>query len=266
MIVQGIADDYINANEASALRQAWQSMQTKDFLQFIRAYAVSALFHSPDRIKQWTSLERFLLISNRFTHSNLESYNDTTEVWRLFWEEEIRPFFPIHNVFGHQTGEEAAKSSEIFRKHLAARTEGGYRFNSPAYDFGGTIYYKDWAANMPKDGSNQFTVAHAAEWLWMRFIADMGNYGPLEKAHLYALLASGQDLSKQVYPSEPGRVVTLNELETDAAVIAVVDALGAQALALDSGDQNERMAANERVGQAVNFIASTPFMLAQEGR
>ena len=266
MIVQGIADDYIDASEAAALRQAWQSMQTKDFLQFIRAYAVSALFHSPNRIKQWTSIERYLLINNRFTHSNLESYHDTTQVGRLFWEEEMRPFFPIHNVFGHQTGEEAAKSSEIFRKHISSRTESGYWFNAPAYDFDGNIYFKDWAAFMPKDATNQFSVAHAAEWLWMRFIADMTNYGPLEKAHLYALLASGEDLSKQVFPSEPGRVVSLNELQNDSAVIAAVDALGSQLLDLESSDQNARMSANERVGQAVNFIVSTPFMLAQEGR
>ena len=266
MIVQGIADDYIDDNEAAALRQAWQSMQTKDFLQFIRAYAVSPIFHSSNRIKQWTSIERYLLINNRFTHSNLESYHDTTQVGRLFWEEEMRPFFPIHNVFGHQTGEEAAKSSEIFRKHISSRTESGYWFNAPAYDFDGTIYYKDWAAFMPKDTSGQFTIAHAAEWLWMRFIADMANYGPLEKAHLYALLASGEDLSKQIFPSEPGRVVTLNELQNDLSVITAVEALATQLLDLDSGDQNARMTANERVGQAVNFIVSTPFMLAQEGR
>ena len=266
MIVQGMADDYIDESEAAALRQAWQSMQTKDFLQFIRAYAVSGLFHSPNRIKQWTSIERYLLINNRFTHSNLESYNDTTQVWRLFWDEEIRPFFPIHNVFGHQTGEEAAKSSEIFRKHISARTESGYWFNAPAYDFDGAIYLKDWASNMPTDASNQYPVAHAAEWLWMRFIADMTNYGPLEKAHLYALLATGQDLSRQVYPNDAGRVVTLAELQSDSSVIATVDALAAQLMDLDSSDADDRLRANERVGQAVNFIVSTPFMLAQEGR
>ena len=54
----------------------------------------------------------------------------------------------------------------------------------------------------------------------MRFIADMTNYGPLEKAHLYALLASGEDLSKQVFPSEPRRVVSLNELQNDSAGFA----------------------------------------------
>lgn len=266
MIIQGIADDYIDENEAAGLREAWASMAEKDFLKFIQAYAVSTLFHSPNRIKQWTSLERYLMIVNRFTHSNLESYNDTTQVGRLFWEEEIRPFFPLHNVFGHQTGEEAAKSSEIFRKHISSRTESGYWFNAPAYDFDGVIYLKDWASNMPKDVTNQYTVAHAAEWLWIRFITDTKNYGPLEKAHLYALLATGQDLSRQVYPSEPGRRVTLAELENDPVVMATVDALGAQIMALESSVANDRQKANERIGQAVNFIVSTPFMLAQEGR
>lgn len=266
MIIQNMADDYIDATEAAALRQAWASMAEKDFLKFIRAYAVSTLFHSPNRIKQWTSIERYLMIVNRFTHSNMESYHDTTQVGRLFWEEEMVPFVPIHNVFGHQRGEEAARSSEIFRKHISSRTESGYWFNSPAYVFDGVTYLKDWASLIPKGAANEYTAVQVAQWLWMRFIADLKNYGPLEKAHLYALLATGQDLSKNVYPTEPGRIVTLAELESDQNVIAIVDALGAQTLALDSEDANLRLTANGQVGQAVNFIVTTPFMLAQEGR
>ena len=55
-------------------------------------------------------------------------------------------------------------------------------------------------------------------------------------------------------------------LENDPAVMATVDALGAQIMALESSVANDRQKANERIGQAVNFIVSTPFMLAQEGR
>ena len=149
---------------------------------------------------------------------------------------------------------------------MNATTEGGNRFNNAVYDFDGTLFYKNWALNMPKDATAQYGVDHAAEWLWMRFITEMDNYGPLERAHLYALLATGQDLSRQIYPAEPGRMVTLVELNNDAAVMAAVDALGEQSLALDSADQNTRTVANERIGQAINFIISTPFMLAQEGR
>ena len=119
---------------------------------------------------------------------------------------------------------------------------------------------------MPTDTTNQYTVAHVSEWLWVRFITDTKNYGPLEKALLYALLATGQDLSKQIYPSDAGRRVTLAELENDPVVLAAVDALGTQVMALESAVENDRLKANERVGQTVNFIVSTPFMLAQEGR
>ena len=93
MIVQQIADDYIDDGEAAALREAWASMADKDFLTFIRAYAISTIFHSPNRIKQWTSIERYLMITNRFTHSNLENYHDVPQIWRLYWDEELRPFF-----------------------------------------------------------------------------------------------------------------------------------------------------------------------------
>ena len=42
--------------------------------------------------------------------------------------------------------------------------------------------------------------------------------------------------------------------------------LSSRTLTLDSGDANERAAANEQVGMAINFIVATPYIFAQEGR
>jgi hypothetical protein len=56
------------------------------------------------------------------------------------------------------------------------------------------------------------------------------------------------------------------ELETEPALIALVDSLAGQILALDSIDTDDRRDANERIGRAINFIAATPYIFVQEGR
>ncbi len=47
---------------------------------------------------------------------------------------------------------------------------------------------------------------------------------------------------------------------------ALVDELAVQTMALDSATDSERGEANMRVGQAINFIAATPYVFAQQGR
>jgi len=56
------------------------------------------------------------------------------------------------------------------------------------------------------------------------------------------------------------------ELETEPALIALVNSLSVQSLPLDSIDTDEKRYANERIGQAINFIVATPYIFAQEGR
>jgi len=266
MIIQNLADDDISATDRAALRKAWDSMKTKDLLTFIRAYAISTRFHSPNRIKRWTSIDRFLLIANLYTHSNLEQYYDVPRQGHLFWDEEIIPFRPTHDVFGHQSGVEAAGSAEIFRKHFETATSEGWRFLDVDQDFNGHAFHKNWRINLPAD-AGKYRVARTARWLWDRFISDGGkNFGRLERAHLYALLARGQDLSRVAYPAEPGRIVTLAELTSDPTLTALVETLKTERLSLDSTSSDMRSRANRRIGAAINFIIATPFMLADEGR
>jgi len=48
LIIEGIADDNLNDVRRNQLRRAWASMgNNKQFLEFIRAYAVSEMFHGP---------------------------------------------------------------------------------------------------------------------------------------------------------------------------------------------------------------------------
>lgn len=263
MIVQSIADDNISTTEAAALRRAWAAMADKDLLRFLRAYAISTLFHSSSRIKQLTSLERHLVTANRFADTNLEHYYDVPEIWRLYWEEEVIPFEPWHEVFGHQNGPETAGSAALFRKNYKRATDAGFSYSLE--DFGGRERAKDWRATMVR-GKDAYRVGTTAEWLWERFIADgLKNFGPLERAHLYALLGYGRDLGAVLHPRFPDTAVTLAELNATAGK-AWLAKIAATRLPLESADADIRERTNDRIGAAVDFIIATPFMLAEEGR
>lgn len=268
MIIQGLASDNPSKAEIAGLRQAWASMARKDLLIFLRAYAISTYFHSPTRIKQWTSIERFMLVANNFAHSNLEQYYDVPEEGRLFWDEEFVPFEPWHDVFGHQNSNEAAGSAELFRKHLGAATDGAYRFTDVNHDFGGRNYKKDWRRNLaPTPGTLQYRVDTTAEWLWNRFIADgLKNFGPLERAQVYSLLAYGTDAAEHFRPSNENVALTLTDLQGNAAIAADLARVGNKLLPLAHTNVDIRDATNRRIGAAISFIIATPFMFAQEGR
>ncbi|MBK6658960.1 MAG: hypothetical protein IPG43_12755 [Proteobacteria bacterium] len=262
MIVQSIADDNVSAQEAAALRRAWASMADKDLLRFLRAYAISTQFHSATRVKQLTSLERHMVIANRFADTNREQYHDIPELWRLYWEEEVIPFEPWHEVFGHQNGPETAGSAALFRKNYKRATDASFSYS--VEDFNDTPRAKDWRRLMPK-GRGYF-VGTSAAWLWQRFVADgLKNFGPLERAHLYALLAYGRDLGAVLHPRFPDTAVTLAELNAPAGK-AWLAKVAAARLPLESKDADIRERTNDRIGAALDFIIATPFMLAEEGR
>ncbi|MGI9336082.1 MAG: DUF1800 family protein [Gammaproteobacteria bacterium] len=265
-IVRDLADDDLSNTEIAALRRAWRSMKDKDLLRFLRAYAVSTLFHSKNRVKRWTSIDRHLLTANLYAHRNAEHYADTTNMGLLLWFEEIRPFHPLHDVFGHQTGPEAAASADIFRKQYAISTERGWRFLKTSWDYEGGELKKDWRRAMGKRGG-RYSVEAVAKWLWRRFIADgLKNYGPLEQAHLHALLATGDDIALLAHPSNIDKPVTVDEIASRPSLRRLIQDLGNARMALNEAGSGKRAVANERIGQAINFITATPYMFAQEGR
>ena len=47
---------------------------------------------------------------------------------------------------------------------------------------------------------------------------------------------------------------------------ADIDTLAAQPMLLDSGYEDDRKRAHERIGTTINFILGTPYVFAQEGR
>ena len=106
-----------------------------------------------------------------------------------------------------------------------------------------------------------------AEWLWQRFVADgLKNLGPLERAHLYALLATDRDLAFLVDENDLARVITTDDVLLDPEVITLVNDLSGRTMQLDSAFTDDRLDANRRIGMAINFIVGTPYIFAQEGR
>ena len=102
---------------------------------------------------------------------------------------------------------------------------------------------------IPIGETGDYVVRDVAAWLWNRFIGDgLKHFGPLERAHVYALLASDRDLNYLVSPEDLSRVISSMELETEPALIALVNGLSTHSLPLDSIDTDEKRYANERIG------------------
>ncbi len=280
MIIRGLADDDLDAHEVEALRRAWRSMPEKSVLEFIRAYAISNLFHSASRVRLRTSVDRLLLLTTRATLANRDNYLEIYTPYDLA-DEDVQPFAPRHNVFGDATGAEAADSSAVFRNNYNRVTRDDWRYRLASATLNGVVWEKDWGAVVPRNAAGEYRVQDVAEWLWQRYVADgLKNFGPLERANVYAFLAYDADLIYLVNYDEisrsgrdPGdlslydfnRIVTAADLASNPALQALVNALGSQTLPLTVVDADARHAANARVGSAINFIAATPFVFAEQG-
>ena len=106
---------------------------------------------------------------------------------------------------------------------------------------------------------------------WLEQVAN-GTLGPdpdmgeLERGHLYALLGSGLDIGYLADPGRPQRVITTQGITIEPDLVDLLDDMATRLLVLSSPDSAAREEANQRVGQAINFITTTPFIFAQEGR
>jgi len=253
----------------------WRDLPEKNLLTFLRAYAISDLFHSDERLRYHSSFDRNLFIHNQMQLGNHEIYQGQAGLYPLYnvWtEEQISPFAPIHNVFGHQTSVEAFSDPEVFQNAYNRSTRDIHHFETGLPS--NTWVPKDWQQMIPRDDAGQWRVKDVARYLWQRFIADgLKHFGPLEQAHLYALLGSriegqdvqGVDLGLYLDESDPERVYTVDDLRTQPALSKIV-ALGEVELALDAGDATVRKGENTAIQRAIAFIAATPYAFLQEGK
>ncbi|GAA6138367.1 hypothetical protein NBRC116583_21140 [Arenicella sp. 4NH20-0111] len=196
-IIASLADDNLNEEKSNQLRRAWALMgRDKDFLAFIRAYAISTLFHSESQRKYLTSFERAIYQQNKITLDNTEALlqtdNIALDLTSVFTGEDLQIFYPSHNVFGGQTALEAANSAKVFQRNFNAASRNIIDFTRGAScsdcDFG-QPWQKDWGAVIPnKDG--RYVVDDVAEWLWIHIIGNLDNYTELERAHLIPIIGA----------------------------------------------------------------------------
>jgi len=212
MIIAGLADDNLNETRANQVRAAWAAMgNDKRFLQFIRAYATSELFHSPEQIKYFTSFERAWYTSNKVNLDNIESllggdyyYNDGAlpgrQAVRMIRDDNSGSIFrPVHNVFGGQTSFEAADSALAFEKNYNRSTEDEYltRVSVNCDDCAlGQAWEKSWAEVLPSRNGD-YLVKDVARWLWKHVVGNLDSYSTLEQAHLHSILGAARRSSDQ---------------------------------------------------------------------
>jgi hypothetical protein len=273
-IIGHFGDDNLTEDKKAAIRAEWRKVvgRPDDLLRFLRAYAISTLFHNGSRIKYRTTIDRNMTLYNLNTVDNTESYGNSYSPRLRMRSEGGLLFEPVHEVFGGQTSLEAANSSNLFREAYnnavyfyddIAKTEEECRNNSGKLV---RVWKKDWARIVPaKNGV--YTVGGVSRWLWRRFIAshgDLENFGLLERAYIAGFLARGLDFGYVVNPDNPGKGYSSDDLSS-GAVAAKLKALETETIALNSTNPQTRREANRRVGMAINFITMTPFMFASKG-
>ena len=204
MIISVLADDNLSEVAKETLRASWASMgANKNFLQFIRAYAISKLLHGSQHFKFFTSHERALFTANKHNIDNLEAYfgggyynggDAGKSVGGQINQEDAGEFFrPIHNVFGGQTSSEAAESALVFKINYNGHTDNEgtlrRRVQCDTCDLG-QPWEKKWQTVLPQRGDGNFYVEDVAPWLWKHVVGSLDNYTELERAHLYSILGA----------------------------------------------------------------------------
>lgn len=277
IIIQGLANDALTDANKAELRALWQSLPRRDLLSFLRYYAISRQFHSPERVKYWTAMERNLLFANLSTLNQQESYLGLYDLEWLTSSDGFDVFQPTHNVFGHTTGTESSESVDLFRGLLDRQMDEYWRFARYSSQWDNYLtavapnWHKHWGGVVPKT-AGQYRVRETAEWLWQRFLADgRANFGNLERLYVYSLLATGRDPA--YYCTGNGaagtnwdRVYTEADFGTGGAGLTCLNQLATQTLALDSSNLETRDDANHDLGLAINFMLATPFAQLQVGR
>jgi len=204
MIISVLADDNLSESDKAQLRTSWASMGVNVvLLDFLRAYAISDIFHSPTQLKYLTTHERALYMANKHNQDNIEAYfgggyyNGARlgrSVGGIISDEAAGDFFrPLHNVFGGQNSAEASDSALIFEKNYNRLTDNENELRDAVgckECDNGQPWEKPWHEVLPKRQDGEYYVEDIAPWLWKHVVGHLDNYTELERAHLYALLGA----------------------------------------------------------------------------
>jgi hypothetical protein len=282
-VIQTLADDRLTADKVQNIRSAWKSAND-DLLSFLRSYAISTDFHSQGRVKFGTAFQRNLTLYNSIILDNHELFGGrggSSSVESDMRHQGAQVFIPPHDVFGGQTGPEAALNLNIFKDAYTVSSElFGIRASllSSAYyaDESQTaelVWNKNWAGTVPANENGHYVVEEVAEWLWQRMVADGGkNFDAIARAQVEALLAYGLDFGYLVTDLDPGlsddpdTTYSSSDLLNDPRLLAVRAAIAVKTMDLDSADAGLRAEANRRMNLATSFISALPYTFAMEGR
>lgn len=273
-IIDYFADDNLNEEKIAAIRAAWRAQEPKLLLEFLRSYAISTTFHRGDTFKYRSAFDRNLLVHNFNTIDNQESFARGELPIDQMLKEGADVFQPAHDVFGGQTGLQAANNPNIFKEAFIRNVQQvGFLGRASHEDYPPlpVEWQKDWAKLIPQNANQQHDIKSVADWLWQRFIADGGkNLSVQEQAQLYSLLATGADygylVDAYLVPGSGADQAYSSEQLQQSPYIDLINYLGNLTMQLDSADAAERREANRRVGMAINFITVTPFIFAMEGK
>jgi len=273
-IIDYFADDNLNEEKITTIRTAWRAQEPKLLLEFLRSYAISTTFHREDTYKYRSAFDRNLLVHNFNTIDNQESFARGELPTAQMLKEGADVFQPAHDVFGGQTGLQAANNPNIFKEAYQRNVQQvGYlgRTNNEDFPPLPVAWQKDWSKLIPKNAGNQYDIKSVADWLWQRFISDGGKHLTIqEQAQIYSLLATGADygylVDAYLVPGSGADQAYSSEQLQQSPYIDLINYLSNQSMQLESTDAAERREANRRVGMAINFITVTPFMFAMEGK
>jgi hypothetical protein len=267
-IINFFADDNLTDAKVADIRAEWRAVagQEDDFLHFLQAYATSTIFHNADTYKYFTAFDRNMTLYNLNTVDNAEVYGNSFTPRATMLLQGAEVFVPLHDVFGGQTSLNAASNPNLFKE--AYNNSVNYpnrvsKYSEACRDAdGNTIdtWRKDWGKLIPVNAQDDHRVADVGDWLWKRFVGDGGiNYGPLERAHVNALLATGYDLGYLVDPDNPNASYSAQELLVEP-LASILTANEMTLLDLTNATNSIRRDANLRVGLAINFISVMPYM------
>ena len=279
-IIEHLADDTLDDNEQAKIRASW-AQSGDDLLTFLRDYAISTTFHSKATVKYRTAFDRNAEINNAVIASNAETFvgrpvGETPKADMAVQGAEI--FNPIHDVFGGQTGLEAANNLAVFKdaydKAATYPTTRIGRWDAKENDI--IVWEKDWRAIAPRT-NGQFVVSDVADWLWQRITGDGGkNFDAIARAQVLSLLATGNDLGYALTRVDPGRFsdpnaeyssADINNESGDTGPLKdIVDGFAAATVALDHPTIAQRKNANRNISRAALFIATLPYTFALEGK
>ena len=266
LIIRFLADDNLDDTKIEVLRHAWSLMDDKNLLFFLRNYATSTIFHSPTRVKYWSSMERNITTANLTTLSSHEAYSGYYDPYGQVSREGVEAFRPFHDVFGGQTGIDASQSGFVFQTAWNQSVE-RYTTYSRIEDGNYPEWKKDWSLVIPAGEDGNYRVKGVAEWLWQHYIADgLKNFGKLERAYVYSLLGAGIDFSLFVDENNPNAVFSEEDLETRGDLVELYSDMELAILPLNHEDPDKKRTTNSRIGLAINFIIVTPYAFCQEGK